>query len=51
VLIWFSVKTRETTWSDPDIQKLTLLLDESRVIRDFVLVEHAVSEFEPLTLH
>jgi hypothetical protein len=51
VLIWFSVKTRETTWSDPDIQKLTLLLDEGRVIRDFVLVEHAVSVFEPLTLH
>ena len=51
VLIWFSVKTRQTTWSDPDIQKLKLLLDERRVVHDFVLVEHAVSEFEPLTLH
>ena len=51
VLIWFSVKTRQTSWSDPDIQKLVLVLDESRLIRDFVLVEHAVSEFGPLTLH
>ena len=51
VLIWFKVKTRETTWSDPDIQKLMLVLDERRFIHDFLLVEHAVSEFEPLTLH
>jgi len=51
VLLWFGVKTRQDMWSDPDIQKLVLLLDERRIIREFVLVEHAESEFEPLTLH
>jgi hypothetical protein len=51
VLIWFSLKTRQTSWSDPDIQKLVVKLDEQRIIHDFVLVEHAIAEFEPLTLH
>jgi len=51
VLIWFSVKTRQTSWSDPDIQKLMLVFDERHLIRDFVFVEHAPSEFEPLMVH
>lgn len=51
MLIWFSVKTRQTSWSDPDIQKLLLVLDAGRVVRDFVLVEHAPSGFEPLVAH
>jgi hypothetical protein len=51
VLLWFNVKTRETTWSNPDVQRLMALLDERGTIHDYVLVEHALSEFEPLTLH
>lgn len=51
VLVWFHVQTRETSWSDPDVQHLKVLLDERRVVRDYVLVEHALSEFEPFTLH
>ncbi len=51
VLVWFHVQTRETRWSDPDVQRLQVLLDERRIVRDYVLVEHALSEFEPFTLH
>ena len=51
VLVWFHVQTRETSWSDPDVQRLQVLLDERRIVRDYVLVEHALSEFEPFTLH
>jgi len=51
VLLWFSLKTRETSWYNPNVQRLMVLLDERSVVRDYVLVEHALAEFEPLTLH
>lgn len=51
ILLWFSLKTQQTTWSNPDVQRLMVSTDEKEIVRDFVLVEHALSEFEPLTLH
>ena len=50
MLIWFSIKTRETTWSDPAVQRFLVSM-ENGVVRDYLLVEHALSEFEPLVLH
>ena len=51
ILLWFSVRTRETKWRDPNVQRLALVLSERRVVLDYELVEHALSDFEPLTLH
>jgi hypothetical protein len=50
-LVWFHVKTRQTSWRNPDVQRLIVLLDSQGIVRDSALVEHALSEFEPLTLH
>ena len=51
VLVWFSVRTRETRWADPTVQRLMVVLDANGVVRDYVLVENPLSEFEPLRLH
>lgn len=51
MLLWFNIKTRETTWSNPTVQRLKVILDERNVVRNYVLVEHELAEFEPLTLH
>jgi hypothetical protein len=51
ILVWFNIKTRETTWSNPTVQRLMVTLDAQRVVRDYVLVEHELAEFEPLILH
>jgi hypothetical protein len=50
VLVWFNVKTRESTWRNPDVQRLVVYLDERGIVRDYVLVEHRLSEFDPFTL-
>ncbi len=51
VVLWFSMKTRETSWRNPDVQRLMVLLDSRQTVLDYVLVEHALSKFEPLTLN
>jgi hypothetical protein len=51
LLVWYRVKTRETSWRNPNVQRLILILDDREVVRGHRLVEHALSEFEPLTLH
>ena len=51
VLVWFSVRRREMSWNNPQMQKLMVLFDGRKIVRDYVLVEHAVSDSEPLTLH
>ena len=51
MLLWFNIKTRETTWSNPTVQRLKVVLDNLSVVQDYALVEHELAEFEPLTLH
>jgi hypothetical protein len=51
MLLWFNIKTRETTWSNPTVQRLKVVLDDRNVVQDYALVEHELAEFEPLTLH
>lgn len=51
LFVWYRVKMRETEWRNPNVQRLIVLADDREVVRDHKLVEHALSEFEPLTLH
>jgi hypothetical protein len=51
VMLWFNIKTRENTWSNPTVQRLQVLLNDQFKVQDYVLVEHELAEFEPLTLH
>ncbi len=50
VLVWFSLKTRQSNWSDPDIGKLIMRFDERGVLGDFTLVEHVRINLDPLAL-
>jgi hypothetical protein len=50
VLAWFSVKAEQMRWGNPSVQRLMVFFNERRMVLDYVLVEHALSEFEPLTL-
>lgn len=36
-LVWLSLKTRETSWADPDLASLNVLFDEHGVVQDFGL--------------
>src|ERR1051325_5111166 len=48
VLVWFGLKARETAWSNPDIQRLVVYFDDRGIVRDYVLVENKLSQFDPL---
>lgn len=50
-VMWFGAKARQGSGNRMEMRKLVVFFDHQRIVRDFILVERPLSDFEPFTLN